>query len=450
MGRLRRVKESSHMQSNTVGTRQMRRLDSLTASQAATLLAALAVEEAGLGPAKASGILHCSSRNHPHMNGTPSLQVRSSRDQMDTLLGLKCHGRCGVSVRRLSEYLSLVGPVGAAARFWTKEKVDSVLGAFERSDVPELHWNSWKQQHGLPAGGVTADKALLTKVSSSGVIQTGERFAARYDSAFLNVDALRLAEQPRLIANVCRVRGYNPDIVSRLIEERLLALMPVPNEPENALIRFAYRGLFDNAPGRHAGLLKDKILVKKPDDPTASGFSHDPAHARDPIGDFSFSDVFYSEAPRVAFWEGEPDCVAYLHYHPKDANVCLGQNWMYRKMAEHIDLLSLTGRRVLIGVDRDEKDGVLAVDVEKRFGPLLTAIRAAKPSSISIWMCPRIPGRPSKDLNDFLLAYGWDTPIEPYQISLPLEQPKSHKSDERLFISAFKAHSDLAPRALPL
>ena len=114
---------------------QMRRLDTLRAEQARLLVSAFAAEESGLLPPERGRALHCSTRTHPHLNGTPSLQVRSSEDQKDSVQGISCHGRCGCKVRRLSEYLSLIGPEGAQNRFWTQERVSGVLESFKKGEV---------------------------------------------------------------------------------------------------------------------------------------------------------------------------------------------------------------------------------------------------------------------------------------------------------------------------
>lgn len=425
---------------------QMRRLDILSGKQAAILVSAFSAEEHGLMPPERGRGLHCSTRTHPHLNGTPSLQIRSSQDEKDTVQGISCHGRCGCRVRRLSEYLSLIGPEGAQNRFWTKERVSDVLESFRKGDIPALGWLEWKKAQGLPLAGVKADQALIARVSSSTLIQSGARFSAKYAAAFLQRDPIRLAALPAMIKEVSEERGWDPGIVRQLIDERLLALERPPEDPGNVLMHFAYRGFFENPPNVPARIMKQKILYRRAADGAAKGFTYDEEVRSLAVADFSAVGVFYQEAPRLAFWEGEPDSVTWRHYYPTDAIVCLGNVQIYKRAIEMLPLLNLKNRTVILGSDRDQTpDGNHEPRHKELVSGLADAIAAQGPRSILLWMCPRIEGHPCKDLNDFRLAFGPEASPDRFLKSFAFKAKEPAKVLDRVFVAAFNARIQ-APR----
>ena len=89
-------------------------------------------------------------------------------------------------------------------------------------------------------------------------------------------------------------------------------------------MHFTYRGFFENPQNVPARIMKQKLLHRNDSEPTAKGFAYDEDVKSTMIADFSAVDVFYQEAARIAFWEGEPDSFTWRHYHPKDAILCLG------------------------------------------------------------------------------------------------------------------------------
>jgi hypothetical protein len=425
---------------------QMRRLDILSAKQAALLVSAFAAEENGLLPPERGRALHCSTRTHPHLNGTPSLQIRSSEDEKDTVQGISCHGRCGCKVRRLSEYLGLIGPEGAQNRFWTQERVSEVLETFKKGEAPFLGWLEWKKAQGLPFAGVKADQALVARVSNSTLIQSGARFSAKYAAAFLQRDPIRLAALPAMIQEVSDKRGWDPQIVRHLVDERLLALERPPEDPGNVLMHFAYRGFYENPPNVPARIMKQKILHRRPGDGAAKGFAYDEEVRSLAVADFSAVGVFYQEAPRLAFWEGEPDSITWRHYYPKDAIVCLGNVQMYKRAIELLPLLQLKGRTVILGSDRDQTpDGRHEPRQKELVANLADAIAAQQPRSILLWMCPQIEGRRCKDLNDFRLAFGPEASPDRFLKSFAFQAREPAKVLDRAFIAAFNARIQ-APR----
>jgi hypothetical protein len=423
---------------------QMRRLDILTAKQAAVLVSAFAAEENGLLPPDRGKALHCSTRSHPHLNGTPSLQIRSSEDEKDTVQGISCHGRCGCKVRRISDYLSLIGPEGAQNRFWTKERVSEVLASFRKSEAPALGWLEWKKAQGLPVGGIKADQVLIARVPTSTLIQSGARFSAKYAAAFLQRDPIRLAALPAMIKEVSDERRWEPQIVRRLIDERLLALERPGEDPSNVLMHFAYRGFYENPPNVPARIMKQKILHRKEGDGAARGFAFDEDVRSLAVADFSAVGVFYQEAPRIAFWEGEPDSITWRHYHPKDAIVCLGNVNMYKQAIEMLPLLQLKNRTVILGSDRDQApDGRLRN--KELVANFADAIAAQEPRSILLWMCPQIEGQKCKDLNDFRLAFGPETSPERFLKSFAFKAREPAKVLDRALFAALNARIP-APR----
>jgi hypothetical protein len=425
---------------------QMRRLDMLSAKQAALLVSAFAAEENGLLPPERGRALHCSTRGHPHLNGTPSLQIRSGEDEKDTVQGISCHGRCGCKVRRLSEYLSRIGPEGAQNRFWTKERVSEVLECFRKGEVPALGWLEWKKTQGLPLTGLKADKALIARGSNSRLIQSGSRFSAKYAAAFLQRDPVRLAALPALIKEVSDKRGWDPQIVRQLVEERLLALERPAEDPSNVLMHFAYRGFFENPPNIPARIMKQKILHRKEGAGAAKGFAYDEEVRSLAVADFSPVGVFYQESPRLAFWEGEPDSITWRHYYPKDAIVCLGNVQMYKRAIELLPLLQLKGRTVIVGSDRDETpDGRHEPRHKELVADLADAIAAQEPRAIMLWMCPQIEGRPCKDLNDFRLAFGPEASPDRFLKSFAFKAKEPAKVLDRAFVAAFNVRIQ-APR----
>jgi hypothetical protein len=416
----------------------MRRLDILNAKQAAVLVSAFAAEESGLLPPERGKALHCSTRSHPHLNGTPSLQIRSSEDDKDTVQGISCHGRCGCKVRRVSEYLSLIGPEGAQNRFWTKERVSEVLECFRKGEAPALGWLDWKKAQGLPLGGVKADQSLIARVTTSTLIQSGARFSAKYAAAFLQRDPIRLAALPVMIKEVCDERRWEPQVVRQLIDERLLALERPTEDPSNVLMHFAYRGFYENPPNVPARITKQKILHRKDGDGAAKGFAFDEDVRSLAVADFSAVGVFYQETPRVAFWEGEPDCITWRHYYPKDAIVCLGNVDMYKRAIEMLPLLQLKNRTVILGSDRDQTpDGRLRH--KELVANFADAIAAQEPRSILLWICPQIEGHKCKDLNDFRLAFGADASPEGFLKSFAFKAKEPAKVLDRALIAAFNA-----------
>jgi hypothetical protein len=425
---------------------QMRRFDILKAEQARLLVSAFAAEESGLLPPERGKALHCSTRTHPHLNGTPSLQIRSSEDQKDSVQGISCHGRCGCKVRRLSEYLSLIGPEGAQNRFWTQERVSGVLESFKKGETPALGWLDWKRAQGLPLAGVKADQALIARRSNSTMIQSGARFSAKYAAAFLQRDPIRLAALPAMIQEVSEKRGWDPAIVRQLVDERLLALERPSENPGNVLMHFAYRGFFENPPSVPARIMKQKILHRGLGEAAAKGFAYDEEVRSPAVADFSAVGVFYQDSPRLAFWEGEPDSITWRHYYPKDAIVCLGNVQMYQKAIELLPLLQLKDRTVILGSDRDQTpDGRHEPRHKELVANFADAIAAQEPRSILLWMCPQIEGHPCKDLNDFRLAFGPEASPDRFLKSFAFKAGEPAKVLDRAFFAAFNARIQ-APR----
>jgi hypothetical protein len=437
--------ETNDMQPST--SYEMRRLDTLSGKQAAILVSAFSLEENGLIPPDTGTTLHCSTRTHPHLNATPSLQIRSSQDEKDSVYGICCYGRCGCKVRRLSEYLSLIGPPGAQNRFWTKERVTGVLASFNKGEALNLGWLDWKKNQGLPCAGVKADGALISKVCNSTVIQSGARFSAKYAAAFLKRDPIQVAALPAMISEVSEKRGWDPVVVGQLVEERILALERPANDPDNVLMHFAYRGFFENPPNVPARIIKQKLLHRKDTDRVAKGFAYDEDVKSPALADFSAVDVFYQEAPRIAFFEGEPDSCTWRHYHPKDAIVCLGNVQMYKRAIEILPLLKLKNKTVIIGSDRDQTpDGHYQPKHKEMVSGFAEAIAAQGPRSIHLWMCPRIEGQPCKDLNDFRLACGPEASPDRFLKSYAFKAKEPCRVLDRVLGAAFNARMPPNPR----
>jgi hypothetical protein len=445
-----RAVKRKHLETNDMQpcpTYQMRRLDTLSGKQAAILVSAFSVEENGLIPPERGSALHCSTRTHPHLNATPSLQIRSSPDEKDTVYGISCHGRCGCKVRRLSEYLSLIGPEGAQNRFWTKERVTEVLASFSKGEALELGWFDWKKNKGYPCAGVKADRALIARLPNSTLIQSGARFSAKYAAAFLKRDPIHVAALPAMIGEVSEKRGWDPEIVRQLINERILALERPRDDPGNVLMHFAYRGFFENPPNVPARIMKQKLLHRKDTDGAAKGFMYDEEVRSPALADFSAVDVFYQEAPRIAFWEGEPDSITWRHYNPKDAIVCLGNVQMYKHAIEILPLLKLKNKTVIIGSDRDQTAaGHYQPRHQEMVSRLADTIAAHGPRSILFWMCPQIEGHPCKDLNDFRLACGPEASPERFLKSFAFKANEPAKVLDRVFGAAFNARLSVGPR----
>jgi len=417
-------------------TTQMRRLDRLTATQARMLLDGLALEEYGLPPTpRVGGNCHCCAADHDHINGSASLRVKGSTDGADRVMSICCFGRCQARCRTLSEYLCLVGPEGVAGVFWDRQKVEAVLTAFAEGNVLEIGWNDWKKGRGLPSNGVRAD--LSTRASSrrpGTTLQNGVRFAKLYHDYFDRNDPIRLAGEKRLIEIVCQKRGWRTELVRQLADQGLVAFTAVAEDANNAMIHFAYRGFFPNPPRIPCRVIKNKIAERKAGEDAVRSFYYDDTYPSKVIGDFSLAHVFYQESERLVFAEGEPDCISWLHYHPDDAVICLGNQNMYKGAVEVMPLFNVAGRSVVVAIDRDFDDERLVAGASKNVAPMLEALKANGAQSISIFVCPKIDGAPHKDVNDFLRAFGADR--DPDEFLQPLwsdaERHRPSSTQDRL------------------
>ena len=264
-------------------SQQMRRLDILSASQASRLLSIFAIEEYGLLPPIQGGNIHCSSHNHTHLHGSPSLRVKGGDDK-ESVKSICCFGRCKAFAQRLSDYLMLIGPKGSAAAFWTKERVDHVLEAFSRGETPVLGWLDWKREKNLAAGGASS-KGILIASARGTMLHSNALFSSVYNDRFRRSDPVRRAGEAKLIETVCRVRAWRPEIVCRLIDEGLIAVSEIKDDLENAVLHFAYRGFYANPPNLPARIVKDKVVRKRAGDATIRSFYYDPAYPSRAIAD---------------------------------------------------------------------------------------------------------------------------------------------------------------------
>lgn len=383
----------------------LRPLDRLNAPQAQQLLGMLAMEEAGFAP-PAEGNLHCCSREHEHINGSPSLSVLGSDDAKQAVVSIRCFGRCKVKVRSLSEYLPLVGPEGAAGKFWTKDRVDRVVKSFADGEPVSLGWLEWKQAQGLPTVGINADGKVPLGGRRGKTVQSTSKLRSIYQECFVDVDAVQRAAEPSMIQLVCDKRGWDPALVREIMDDKLLALRRTEDDPKNVKLVYAYRGLYPSPPGLPVRIIKEKMLFVGEEDRKIRAYHYDANYPSDPIADFSLSSVAYQSAPRVVFLEGEPDGISWLHFRKTDAVICMGNDGQYGNIPKLLPKLNLADKEVIMCLDRDVKDGAFKRDVEKDFMPVISAIVKEKPKSFQIWMCPEMPGRESKDVNDFLKAMG--------------------------------------------
>jgi len=381
-------------------------LNQLTADQSTQLLSIFAIEESGLEPPSGGSVIHCSTRNHPHSNASPSLSVLGADEGKGRAISLKCFGVCKCHVNKLSAYLELIGPEGAAAKFWTAPKIRSVMDAFAKGEQPKLGWHDFKEQHGIKTGGASAEGRVITSAKKGKSIQGNAKMGAMYQEYFRDTNPIQQAAEGPMIDKLCQTRGWEPAVVRQVIADELLALRRPERDPSNVAMIFAYRGLYPSPPGIPIRIIKERVLFAGPDESKIRAYHVDSDFPSDPIGDFSGSDASYQKSKRLVFLEGEPDAISWRHFHPNDAIICMGNDGQYQNIIKLLPKLHLKGREVIFCVDRDIKHGKFVKDVDKDYLPVIAAIAKEQPSKISFWMCPEIPKRDSKDVNDFLKAYG--------------------------------------------
>jgi len=418
-----------------------RQFDSLTVAEAIRLCKLMAAEESGLIPTPGQDTLvHCCNRDHPHMgNNSESLHVNpiSKKDDLtgkwapvgETVGLLYCHSRCK-SIGSLGAYLRMVGPKGAADKFWTPAKIASTVDALRKKEDFDLGWRDWKL-----ANGYTSDEGVTIPIGhidvSSESKQSIERMRVHYHQMFV-VGRTR-SDLCELIDKVCKKRHWAPEILRQAIQEGLVSLAPSDRYEDDVEIGFAYRGFFSSSPGIPVRIIKTRLLYRNQrDDPMSRITYADPNASSIQIGDFSPYGVSYQTAKQVVFWEGEPDSLTWRHFGKEDAIICIGNINYYAQIPSIIHTLNLKGKDVLYGLDRDtipqhrtdliNRRNVLRIGNEyiafdaPKTCEVLQAIHDAG-ANIKLWMCPKFEGGPAKDVNDFLIHCPNE---DPRQYAVPL------------------------------
>lgn len=397
-----------------------RRFDRLAVHEATRLLRAIAEEESGLSTPSATGMnAHCASRDHAHKAGgnTESLSVRPSdkyqvkREGKDVPSGgfVCCYGACGFK-GRLSQYLMQIGPEGAASKFWTSERVNTVCSTLESDKPLSLGWLEWKRAEGLPSNGFVARDGAVRPVTTASK-QTYTRFLRACSRLGQADDASKAA--------VCEKRGWGPAVVDDAVAAGILSLRPSINYPDDTEIAFAYKGLF---PSRYnpVRLIKTRLLNRGVEEaPLSRETILNPFAEAVPLADFSSAGISFQSSPWISIVEGEPDSLAWRTMRPDDGLLCAGNEHAYQRLMDILPSLHLEGRNLLYALDKDvDSNGHWKKAPHADFA-LMRAMQEHG-AKVHIWVCPtpRKSGIAHKDVNDFLLmSKGRRDPLE---YSLPV------------------------------
>lgn len=403
-------------------------LNKLPVAQAARLANALAVEETGLRggqTASRSFLAHCAARTHRHKSGdnSESLSITASSKYKaalpdgktsPTVGWCKCFGSSCNHNSSFSNYVASVGPNGAAQRFWTQEKVAAVKLALDNDEPIELGWNDWKIANGYSSTGVTCRFNERTGTLNAKVLKGNlEDYRATFSRLFPD----RVPED-RLL-RVCAARGYPKDVLRNLVADKVVGVSIDKAFPEDIRLSFAYYGLADCS-GHPSRLIKSRLLNQKHGDRTTYTVTNPQADHLN-ICDMS-APMGLHEANTLAIVEGEPDAIAWRSMRPRDAVVCVGSGSMVDSIPDALARVSLKDRSIVYCVDRDIDGSTrqYAGDIEAHIRTA-AALLEREPASFSVWICPQVDGKPSKDPNDFLLHQSGD-PFEAGRIIRSPEQ----------------------------
>jgi len=388
----------------------LQQLNDLPSDQLTRLLDSLAVEELGYDRFSEKDNFHCTVRKHQHSgSATGSLafmQLESKSGRKRTQLicfgcGFKTHYvKCesgGNYKNTVVDYLLQTGPEGASEKFWTSGRVTTVIQSLNSPEPFKLGWHEWKIENGHNASGGTSNLSLAKKTPSykSSICDLQKE----YQKIFID-EWPRHPKKSHAVLLFSKNRVFKPEIVEKLINEKLLSLKLSDNDPTDVVFATAFQGLYSHKellPVRMIRIrsLKDKtpISIK----PTSS-----PA-----IGNFSAPHVDIQTSPKICFCEGEPDAIALRHYLPESTIIVIAGQNNYSFIPALMANLNLKGREVIFFKDRDidNKTHQFKGFLDAELNTYNTAVKL-KASKVHLWICPPGANGKNKDVNDYLKEYG--------------------------------------------